>query len=489
MTGALEPYPAMKDSGVEWLGEVPAHWEVRRLRNACEMRVSNVDKHSKQGETPVRLCNYVDVYKNDRIHTGMPFMQATATKEEVERFGLQPRDVLITKDSEVWNDIAVPALVQGTEDNIVSGYHLALLRSDPRNLDGEFLFRALQSPSVAYQLHVRANGVTRYGLSHSAIKSVRLPLPPLPEQAAIVRFLDRADRRIRRYIRARERLIALLEEQKQAVVHEAVTGRIDVRTGQPYPTYKPSGVEWLGEVPAHWEVRRVKQLFRRIVGGSTPSSNERRFWDGPHVWVTPADVGKSTYIHGSQRRLTQEGLDNCSAELLPIGSIVVTTRAPVGNVALARVPFCTNQGCKALTPREREIDSSFAFFLLGSLQTELRSLANGTTFTEISGNKLGGVRLPVPPLPEQAAIAAYIDRTTANIDTAIVRANREIGLLNEYRTRLIADVVTGKLDVREAAAALPEADPLAADDEAGDVPDAGDAPSFDRETRPAMAAG
>ena len=112
---ALEPYPDCKDSGVQWLGKVPAHWEVRRLRTVAEMRVSNLDKHTKEGEFPVRLCNYVDVYKNDRITQAMPFMNATASPEEVKRFRLERDDVLITKDSEAWDDIGVPALVTHSE--------------------------------------------------------------------------------------------------------------------------------------------------------------------------------------------------------------------------------------------------------------------------------------------------------------------------------------------------------------------------------------
>ena len=474
-TWALKPYPAYKDSGVAWLGEVPALWEVERLKCSLANIVEQAAKPSTSG--------IVVALENVESWTGRVALTDSESSFESQLKIFLSGDVLFGKLRPY-----LAKVTRLTSGGLCVGEFL-VLRPRHEGVMGSYFEYFLRSKPIIDAVTASTFGAKMPRADWQFIGSLPVVRPPITEQAAIVHFLDRADRRIRRYTRARERLTALLEEQKQAVVHEAVTGRIDVRTGQPYPAYKPSGVEWLGEVPAHWDVRRVKQLFRRIVGGSTPSSNERRFWDGPHVWVTPADVGKSTHIHGSQRRLTQEGLDNCSAELLPIGSIVVTTRAPVGNVALARVPFCTNQGCKALTPREREIDSSFAFFLLGGLQTELRSLANGTTFTEISGNKLGGVRLPVPPLPEQAAIAAYIDKATAEIDTAVARANREIELLREYRTRLIADVVTGKLDVREAAAALPELDPLAADDEAGNVPDAGDAPSLDRETRPAMAAG
>jgi len=128
MIADLKPYPAMKGSGVLWLGQVPEHWEVRRLRNAAEMRVSNVDKHTRDDEVPVRLCNYVDVYKHDRIRNKIPFMRATASPEEVARFLLKRGDVLITKDSEAWDDIGVPALVEEPADDLICGYHLALLR-------------------------------------------------------------------------------------------------------------------------------------------------------------------------------------------------------------------------------------------------------------------------------------------------------------------------------------------------------------------------
>ena len=228
MTANLKPYPNMKDSGVEALGQVPAHWDVLRLRNVTEMRVSNVDKHSRQKEAQVSLCNYVDVYKNDRIRPGIPFMRATATADEIERFGLRSGDVLITKDSEVYNDIGVPALVEEMEETnprVVSGYHLALLRPYPERTNSGYLFRSLQSTAIASQLHVQANGVTRFGLTRGSIMAVRMPLPPLHEQSAIVRFLDHTVQRIQRYIRARQKLIALLAEQKQAIIHQAVTAR------------------------------------------------------------------------------------------------------------------------------------------------------------------------------------------------------------------------------------------------------------------------
>jgi len=244
-----QPYPAYKPSGVEWLGEVPAHWEVRWLRTVVEIRVSNVDKHSREDEKPVRLCNYVDVYKHDKIRSDMNFMQATASCEEIARFRLQIGDVLITKDSEMWNDIAVPALVETSAPDLISGYHLALLR--PKHMvQGGFLFRAIQSPGVSYQFHVEANGVTRFGLSHDAIKSALVPLPSLPEQAAIVEYLDAQTAKIDAAIAAARREIELLREYRERLIADVVTGKVDVREVAdrlPEEPAEEEAVEWIEE--------------------------------------------------------------------------------------------------------------------------------------------------------------------------------------------------------------------------------------------------
>lgn len=229
VTRGLDPDVRLKPSGIDWLGDVPAHWEVRRLQHVTNMKVSNVDKHIKETELPVKLCNYVDVYKNDRITEGITFMPATATADEIEKFRLESGDVLITKDSETWNDIGVPALVEFSADDLIAGYHLALLRPLRDVLDGLYLFRTLQSATIAHQFHVSANGVTRYGLSQHGIKSALLPLPPLPEQAAIVEHLDKATADIDTAIANTRREIDLLREYRTRLIADVVTGQVDVR--------------------------------------------------------------------------------------------------------------------------------------------------------------------------------------------------------------------------------------------------------------------
>jgi type I restriction enzyme S subunit len=191
----------------------------------------------------------------------------------------------------------------------------------------------------------------------------------------------------------------------------------------------------------------LKRLFK-VVNGSTPKSDINSYWDGDVTWVTPEDLGKmqGDTIAASRRRITNEGLANCGASLVPAASIILSTRAPIGNVAIAEVPLCTNQGCKALVPRSSHIVSRYFFYQIQSLKTELNVLGNGTTFLELSGDKLGQVRLFTPSPQTQSAIADFLDRETAEADAFVAKYERLIELLEEKRVALITQAVTKGLD-------------------------------------------
>ncbi len=347
-------------------------------------------------------------------------MRATATANEIERFLLEKDDVLITKDSEAWNDIGVPALVTEPESDLISGYHLALLRPRTDELVGGYLLRALQSKSLAYQFHIEAKGVTRYGLAHDSIKSVWLPLPPFSEQIAIDRYLDYTDRCIRRYVSSRERLIELLEEYRQAVIHHAVTRGLD-----PDVRLKSSGVEWLGDVPEHWEVRRLKTLCSMKSGdGITAMSIE--------------PTGEYPVYGGN-------GLRGYTSDYTHDGNYVLIGRqgALCGNIHIARGQFWASEHAVVASLSAGYVLEWFAAILD---VMDLNQYSIAAAQPGLAVERVLNLSLPVPPLQEQAHIARYIESETVDID----RAQREIELLGEYRTRLIADVVTGKVDVREA---------------------------------------
>lgn len=306
----------------------------------------------------------------------------------------------------------------------------------------ESLFK---TPMYVGEFRRRTKGIVEgfWRLYTDDFYNVTALLPPPEEQDQIVAYLRAQDAHIARFIKAKRDLIKLLTEQKLRIIDHAITRGLDASVA-----LKPSGIEWLGEVPEHWIALKLKFATKRIVGGSTPKSDESSYWDGGIVWVTPRDISKTDSLHTSLRTISAAGLQSCASTLVPPGSIVITSRAPVGNVAIARVELCTNQGCKAVVPAPDIAISDFLFLLLLRMKERLQILANGTTFAEIGTWVLANEFIPVPPVSEQQAICRWITDECQPLDDAIARTEEEIKLIREYRDRLIADVVTGQVDVR-----------------------------------------
>jgi restriction endonuclease S subunit len=226
----------------------------------------------------------------------------------------------------------------------------------------------------------------------------------------------------------------------------------------PYPKYKPSGVAWLGDVPEHWEVLAFKRRFH-LVNGGTPSSSEETYWEGDIAWFTPEDLGRheTKIITASRRQITKEGLANCGATFTPAGSVLVSTRAPIGHVAVTGVGGCCNQGCRMLVPENSSTSADFAYYAVIASKEILQNAGKGTTFLELSAGALGEHRFVFPPPSEQQAIAAFLDRETGRLDRLVGRKRELIERLKEKRTALISRTVTRGLPPAAArAAGLPE---------------------------------
>ena len=296
------------------------------------------------------------------------------------------------------------------------------------------------------------------GLARQEVYEMRAVVPPLPEQRAIARFLDHADRRIRRYIRAKEGLIELLEEQKQAIILQAVTGQIDVRTGQPYPAYKDSGVEWLGEVPEHWGMVANKAMLsrRKVLVGENHTQFRLLSLTKSGVIVRDLSTGRGKFSAdmGTSQEVWKGDLVFCLFDV-PETPRTIGLSGHDGMITGAYTVFECDR------PLLRQFLE--AFYIAMDDRKLLEPLYSGLRNT-IPPSRFLGAKTPVPSRDEQAAILGYLHDSRTVADSAVTLAEREVDLLNEYRTRLIADVVTGKLDVREAAASLPEVDPLASDE-------------------------
>ncbi|MBN1379412.1 MAG: restriction endonuclease subunit S [Gammaproteobacteria bacterium] len=338
-------YPEYKPSGVEWLGDVPKHWDVKRLKVAAIYRVSNVDKVPADDEEPIRLCNYTDVYYNNYITPDMELMETTATIEEIKKFALKVDDVVITKDSESWDDIAIPALVIKTSPDLVCGYHLAIVRADKSQLLGKFLFRLFQACAVNQQFQISATGVTRYGLPKSAIGEAWIPYPPIDEQRIIATYLEGEMARIDTLITKKRELIEKLKEKRMSLISRTVTRGLPPDAAKavgldPNPKLKSSGIDWLGDVPEHWvmpplylryDVKLGKMLDESRITGQCLIPYLRNVdvqWDSINFSELPEmDISKSEY-----RRYTIQSDDLLVCEGGEVGraAIVKETETIIG---------------------------------------------------------------------------------------------------------------------------------------------------------------
>ena len=417
-------YPKYRDSGVRWLGEIPAHWEVKRLKTIARVQLSNVDKKTVPGQVPVTLCDYVDVYYNDRITDGIDFMSATATEDQLDRYWLRRGDVLITTHSEDRMDIAVPAVVAQDLPGVACGDHLAQIRPNAASC-GSYLARAFVASGVRDQFSVAANGIARFGLTGRAIGDSVFSLPPVPEQRAIAAFLDRETGRIDALIEKKKCLVELFQEKRASMISRAVTKGLD-----PGAPVQETGIEWLGEIPAHWELQRLKTLSKMNSGESIVSRSIRE--SGPY----PVFGGNG--ICGYTWQFNHEGVH------LLIGK----QGALCGNVHVARDRFWASEHAVVASPEQPGFVKWFGV-LLEAMDLNQHSVA--TAQRELAVERLRDLRIPVPPDPEKQAITDFIDRETAGIDVLFAKVTAAIEYLREYRTALISAVVTGRIDVRQAA--------------------------------------
>lgn len=439
-------YPAYKPSGMEWVGDVPEHWEVRRLKHVASIQFSSVDKHTIEGEEPVRLCNYVDVYYNDFIKEGLEFMAATATRSEIARFQVHHGDVLVTKDSESWDDIAVPAYVAEELDGVLCGYHLAHIRPDLRKLIGEYLFRAFRSSGINDQFRVAANGITRFGLGKYWLDNGLFLVPPVEEQQAIAAFLDRETAQIDTLIEKKQRQIELLQEKRSALISHAVTKGLD-----PNAKMKESGVEWIGSIPAQWEVKRLKFLVSEPL---KYGANEAAELDDPELprYIRITDVDENGRLRDETFKSIPE--DVARPYLLKEGDLLLARSGATVGKSFYYEPSWGRAAYAGYLIRARfnptKTMPRFINYFTNSQQywQWLGSSFIQATIQNVSAEKYANLIVPVPPFEEQKRIVSYLDSMWQRLNNMADKVRQSIQGLKEYRSALISAAVTGKIDVR-----------------------------------------
>ena len=442
--GELKPYPKMKDSGVPWLGDLPAHWEVLPLCAVATPKSISGQQHREL------LSVYLD--RGVILFSEVEEKRTNVTSEDLSKYqAVDPGDFVLNNQQAWRGSVGVSKL-----SGIVSPAYLVLSLNQRLHTGfANLLFRERVMVSQ-YLVCSRGVGSIQRNLYWPHLKRVVFPSPPFPEQVAIVRFLDHADRRIRRYILTKQKLITLLEEQKQATIHWAVTGQIDVRNKQPYPAYKDSGLKWLGGVPEHWEVLPLKRAFASMEYGISDSGSD----DGTIALLTMGNIRD-----GEVTVPRYGGVTSVDPSLLLRDKDLLFNRTNSSEL-VAKVGLFRSEGrpvtfASYLVRMRTRPENSPEFLNLllndaGFVAIARREAIPSLHQSNLNPTRYGRLKIPLPPPSEQEAIVQRVTEGTSGVNAAIVRTNREIDHLREYLTRLIADVVTGKLDVRETAAELPE---------------------------------
>ena len=434
MIGDLKPYSEYKESGSSWLGEVASHWEVRNLRTLirpCNERDrADLPLLSVAREKGVFVRSLTDANEN---HNVIP--------EDLSNYKVARAGNLVINKMKAWQG----SMGIAPCDGIVSPAYFVFEFGISNRAFGQALLRS--KPYVAH-FGQASDGVRvgQWDLTISGMRQIPVLVPPPTEQAAIVGFLDWANGRLERAIRAKRKVIALLNEQKQAIIHRAVTRGLD-----PSVPLKPSGIPWLGDIPGHWEVQKLKQLTR-FVNGLPFKPGDWKAEGVPIIRIQ--NLNGSDGFNYTNRNDLPEGL------LIHTGDLMF---AWSGNRGTSFGSFeWTREFAGYLNQHIFKLvgftlPKRYFYYVLRAVTRHVEEQAGGIIgLVHVTKPELGSVQVPIAPSTEAQAIARHIDSETGAINTAISRLEREIELLREYRTRLVADVVTGKLDVREAATRLPE---------------------------------
>ena len=412
----MKRYQTYKDSGVEWIGEVPEHWSALRLKWVCNFLYgeSLSAQERENGIIPVYGSNGIVGYHNRSITekpciiVGRKGSFGKVTFSEKKCYPIDTTyyiDCTSTKNYMRW-----------------LWYLLPLLKMDEFSRDSA------------------VPGLNR----EDAYRNI-VTLPSSYEQQQIAAYLDRKTIQIDNLISKKQKLIELLKEERAAIINQAVTKGLN-----PDVPMKDSGIEWLGEIPAHWEVKRLKYVAKTVQTGTTPSSlNPEYFIDGEIDWFTPVDFGDSLFLSNSNRKLNRLAIDDNVARLYGSNTVLlVGIGATLGKVGIIKRTASSNQQINVISFKDN-YNPEFGAYYFQAISDIIVSMSNAATLPILNQTQTKEIMTPVPPQKERDEIVGFINQTTSKIDQTISKIEKQIGLLKEFRTALISKVVTGKIDVRD----------------------------------------
>lgn len=430
---------------------VPEDWIATRLSNVADVFFSNVDKHTLENETTVRLCNYVDVYKNARITDQIDFMEASAGIGEIARFQIKMNDVLATKDSETPTDIAIPSLVTEDLPGVLCGYHLAMIRPRSDRVTGPFLYWLHESKQFRAHYECEAVGVTRFGLTQYSFQSVMLRLPSVPEQQRIVAYLDASCRAIDAAVAVKRDQIETLDRVRKANLQRVITSGLRTK-----PPITSTGSHWLSRVPAGWSLVMLKRVAS-VHGGLTLG----KVYDGPLVerpYLRVANV-QDGYFDLDDITMIEVPAEIAERVTLQIGDVLMTEGGDLdklgrGHVWDGEIANCLHQNhVFAVRCVEWKLRPKFLAYVTASQLGRDYFEATGKRTTNLAATnstKVGQLPVPLPPLDVQDKIIEYLDDLVEKSKMLRDGLEAQIATLATYRNSLIHECVTGQRRITDA---------------------------------------
>ena len=409
-------------------------WARHRLKHLASVRVSNVDKKTVDGQTPVRLINYTDVYYGDRLSPDMALMSASATQQQISDFRLFPGDVVITKDSETADDIGVAAYVDRSADDMVCGYHLGVLRPRRGVVDGRYLYWSVVSDHARSQFSAGATGVTRFGLRIDVIASTEVLVPSLIEQRAIADFLDAENTRVEELMAKRHRLIELVDERLSGQVELEIRALADAFGEIPLKFTVPEVTVGIVVTPAKWYSTRGVPAVR--------GTN-----------IEPGRIDTNDLVH-----LSQAGHELHRKSELRKGDLLVVRTGQAGAAAVVPAEFDGANCIDVLLVRRSEVIlPRYLEYVINSDWTRKHIQAHsvGTIQSHFNVGSLRELRIPVPTIDAQRAVVQRLDAESSRVRALVSSLGRQVSLLAEHRQALITAAVTGELDVARHLAKAP----------------------------------
>lgn len=440
----------MKESGIQWIGAIPYNWNVERIKHI----IQNNDNGIKVGPFGSALTNEVvssdegkyKVYgQSNLIRKDFSYGDNYVSEQNYKRlinYEVLPNDIAVS----MMGTIGKCSVVPGNIEPGIMDSHLIKIRLSQKMLPRYFEY-AYESDMGYSQLLINSKGSIMNGLNSTIVKGLYIPVPEIIEQQAIVDFLDKECAQIDSIATDLEKQIALLQQYKKSLITETVTKGLDKSVPM-----KDSGVEWIGEIPEHWEISRVRHLAS-LCSGATPSKDVLSYWEGNIPWVSSQEV-KSDIIKDTSLHISEEAINSCSTQLMPAGTLVMVVRSGILQhtipVALLGVPATINQDIKAFQFNHLMLPAYFKYYIQGENDTLLLVIIKDKTTVESVDNQLLlSLKIMVPPIEEQKAIVAFLNYKCSYIDKILNDKQEQLNLLMQHKKSFIYEYVTGKKRVKE----------------------------------------